>query len=275
MTTQRVGLLLDGEEMTAWEADALRHLAENGDIEFTLVISNSNPFKLYKQSPQYYLSTLKKYWPWIPVHLLHDFLDLTLSRRNYKNTVKWRDLDFLQDTTHRTVRPIDSPGFGVELPDEAVNAAATETDLLIRYGFGVIVGDILEAPEQGVLSYHHGDIREYRGRPPGFWEFLAGEDHVGITVQLLTPTLDGGQIASFRKITIRPTDTWGDVKRRLYGDASTPMLTNATQNIESDNITTPPDKELGDLYTIPELVDVLRYLMINYTARFREVISHD
>lgn len=36
-----------------------------------------------------------------------------------------------------------------------------------------------------MLSYHHGDMRRYRGQPPGFWELYNGEREIGVTVQRL------------------------------------------------------------------------------------------
>tara|TARA_B110001450_G_scaffold255561_1_gene283442 strand:+ start:126 stop:1775 length:1650 start_codon:yes stop_codon:yes gene_type:complete len=67
-------------------------------------------------------------------------------------------------------------------------------DLLIRCGSGILRGDILTCTPMGVLSFHHGDNRFYRGGPPGFWEVFLEQPSTGFIVQQLTETLDAGNI---------------------------------------------------------------------------------
>ena len=38
-----------------------------------------------------------------------------------------------------------------------------QLDVLIRFAYGIIRGDILDVPRHGVWSFHHGDIERYRG----------------------------------------------------------------------------------------------------------------
>ena len=42
-------------------------------------------------------------------------------------------------------------------------------DFILRFGFNIIRGDILDVPKYGVWSFHHGDETKYRGSPPAFW----------------------------------------------------------------------------------------------------------
>jgi hypothetical protein len=49
---------------------------------------------------------------------------------------------------------------------------ATRPDVLLRFGFNILKGPILELPRHGVWSYHHGDEMKFRGGPPGLWEIL-------------------------------------------------------------------------------------------------------
>jgi methionyl-tRNA formyltransferase len=65
--------------------------------------------------------------------------------------------------------------------------------LLLIGGFGIIKAPLLDLAPQGVLSYHHGDMREYRGQPPAFWELYNGEKPNRVTVQRLSPGIDCGQ----------------------------------------------------------------------------------
>ena len=53
-------------------------------------------------------------------------------------------------------------------------------DVLLRIGgFGIVKEPLLSLCRAGVLSYHHGDMRRYRGQPPAFWELYHGERSIG------------------------------------------------------------------------------------------------
>ncbi|HYG51934.1 MAG TPA: hypothetical protein VD905_13575 [Flavobacteriales bacterium] len=65
-------------------------------------------------------------------------------------------------------------------------------DFIIRFGFNIIRGDILDAARYGVWSYHHGDEEKYRGGPPAFWEVHRNEHVCGTILQRLTNKLDSG-----------------------------------------------------------------------------------
>ncbi len=68
-----------------------------------------------------------------------------------------------------------------------------QLDVVLRFGFRIIRGDILEIARYGVWSFHHGDNRQYRGSPPMFWEMYEGNPTCGVTLQILTEELDGGK----------------------------------------------------------------------------------
>lgn len=67
-------------------------------------------------------------------------------------------------------------------------------DVILRFGFRILRGDILDAAKHGVWSFHHGDNHKYRGGPPCLWEVMRGEKTVGQVLQALDDELDGGGI---------------------------------------------------------------------------------
>lgn len=69
-----------------------------------------------------------------------------------------------------------------------------DLDFILRFGFGIIRGEILNAARYGVWSYHHDDEREIRGTPPAFWSVFHGHATSGVILQRLTDRLDGGVI---------------------------------------------------------------------------------
>lgn len=77
-------------------------------------------------------------------------------------------------------------------PEGCRHLASHQPDFLLRFGFGLIRGPILEATPLGVWSFHHGDERSQRGGPPCFWELVLGEPITGVLLQRLNERIDGG-----------------------------------------------------------------------------------
>ncbi|MFN2473251.1 MAG: hypothetical protein ABR588_04945 [Sphingomicrobium sp.] len=71
---------------------------------------------------------------------------------------------------------------------------AHDLDFILRFGFGILKGGILDVARYGVWSFHHGDPGKYRGMPPGFWEICDGDPVTGAVLQRLTERLDAGII---------------------------------------------------------------------------------
>ena len=131
---------------------------------------------------------------------------------------------------------------------------AKGADCIFRFGFGFIHEPVLSMPPKGVISYHHGNLRKYRGLPVGFWELYAGERQMGVTVQVLNEKLDAGKIVVEKPVPIRSNDTWDSLERRAY-DESVDMVHEACLLLEREDFEPEvvPDDELGRLYTVPNM----------------------
>jgi hypothetical protein len=95
-----------------------------------------------------------------------------------------------------TITPIISKsGFVYRFSADDVEAVKSlDLDIMVRFGSGILRGDILQAAKLGVLSFHHGDNRINRGGLAGFWEVYFRQDTTGFTIQRLTEELDGGEV---------------------------------------------------------------------------------
>lgn len=79
-------------------------------------------------------------------------------------------------------------------PPEAMSALKSyDLDVLLRFGFGILRGEVLKGARYGIWSYHHGDNEFYRGGPPMFWELVEESLYTGVVLQVLTEELDDGQ----------------------------------------------------------------------------------
>jgi methionyl-tRNA formyltransferase len=124
--------------------------------------------------------------------------------------------------------------------------------LLLIGGFGIIKPPLLNLAPQGVLSYHHGDMRKYRGQPPAFWELYNGEQQIGVTVQRLKAGIDCGEPIVERRFPIRRNDTLGSLSKRIFA-GSTDMMKEAVQRLEESSGRAEGITSVGHLYTLPNL----------------------
>ena len=78
-------------------------------------------------------------------------------------------------------------------PPEAIEAIqAYDLDVIFRFGFNILKGDVLRTARYGIWSFHHGDNEFYRGGPPHFWELVEQSPVSGVILQVLTEQLDAG-----------------------------------------------------------------------------------
>ena len=130
------------------------------------------------------------------------------------------------------------------------------SEVVIKFGMGLL-RDPQDIPTKyGVLSYHHGNPDTYRGRPAGFWEIYSGDPVVGVIVQSISNKLDGGVIRARAFSRINPT-SYGKTMEALYM-AGIPLLNQALLSLESNSHI--ESKSQGTLYTLPKNLEVLRLL---------------
>ena len=91
-------------------------------------------------------------------------------------------------------------------PENALEQIRSKNlDVLLRFGFNILHGEILTAARYGVWSYHHGDNDFYRGGPALFWELYENSPLCGVLLQVLTEELDGGLVLCKSLFATEPT----------------------------------------------------------------------
>ena len=170
------------------------------------------------------------------------------------------------------VRPERVDDSRVAIPDEAVARIAEETDVVIQNGVGILTGDILTEPEYGVLSYHHGNIRRYRGVITHFWNYLNRDEMGGVTLLQLDESLDGGDIAAERTVNLASCLTWTEVEHRKQV-AGIPLVADAVANFEDPDFepTHVPEADLGRMYYSSDVTPpvIAKYLLMETTLTAR------
>lgn len=79
-------------------------------------------------------------------------------------------------------------------PADVERVRAFDLDVLLRFGFRIVRGDILRVARHGIWSFHHGDSARYRGGPAHLWELVERNPVSGVVLQQITEELDAGRV---------------------------------------------------------------------------------
>lgn len=251
--TVQVALLLDSESIQEWHRIALREMLDRTPSTIDLLVINQRTNDEKSQKSRSNVT------PWRIYNAVRARFETDDKLRSYRRRHHIENVEFLSRVERRYCEAVPADGLGNKLPPDVVEALSSH-DMAVRFGFGILVGDALNAPKHGVLSYHHGDFREYRGRPAGFWEFVEGSPTVGITLQRLNETLDGGEVVAFNSIDISSVPSWPAVMAMLLSESGS-MLADGVETLTDPNCEPDTLNELGELYLAPRWRDLGRYLL--------------
>ena len=182
--------MLNSLTATRWVAKIVADIQESSFAEVVLVVRNSS---LHAAPKKPWRQLLKTYW----THSLFERYRRWDRQRHRKELDAFEETDLtgiLKNASILLVQPI-SKGFVDRFAKEDIaRIREANLDVLFRFGFRIIRGEILSCAKHGVWSFHHADNREYRGAPPGFWEMYEGNPVTGSILQVLTESLDGGRV---------------------------------------------------------------------------------
>jgi len=197
----RVGLLLDSKTLPRCFSEVVDHIQQSDFARLELLIFNEEQ-KATDAVTRPKRSSLRKAWDLIFSSQRRRLLLFHLYQRwDHRHIVPSTDPDAEVDCTSRfqniesiSVTPIGRR-FVHRFPIDAIAFIRERNlDVLIRFGFNILRGDILAAARYGIWSYHHGDGDYYRGGPSHFWEIVEENPLSGVLLQVLTEELDAGMV---------------------------------------------------------------------------------
>lgn len=284
----QVALLVD-EYLFTWQVDALERMLAETDVEITLVVINNpdescdedvgaaavnNPRSLGLNDVKLFIKVLREQGAWAFVlaerklgWVLGGVRQVGMQKRHVNEIDCLRQAEFLR------CEPEGKDDWN-RFPEEVVNRVRDEADIAIRFGFGLIEGDILDAPEYGVLSFHPADIRKYRGVGPS-QAFRDGAEEAGATLQQLSETIDGGRIVDVRTVDITDAYTLDEVRRRV-NELQRSMLAVGIRKLGDSNFEPWEPETLGEynsLTTRRSLSYSLPILVKNVFGRIRDRLT--
>ena len=294
----RVGVMLDGENLEQVVAAIIQNLRDANFIELALLVFNGENTEgagLSETRPHSFAHAAMRRLvdPVLRRRLLYDLYEKLDSRRaeqTQDHPLHVADCSTLLKGVDRIVVVPIRKGFVHRFPPDAIDAIRQrKLDVLLRFGFNILRGDILDCARYGVWSYHHGDNEYYRGGPPLFWEVLEGNPISGVVLQRLTSDLDGGLILC--KALFRTDESLLVSKNRYspYWDSAhfviwklNELHTHGWEYVRDRAVPDIPYKGKRKIYRVPGNADMLRWLAPNapkalakvLTKRFNKKVLH-
>lgn len=186
----RIGIMVNSLTCPKWMAKIVEDIQNSTFAEVVLIIRNDAP---RSGTPKSLRQRLKTYW----THSLFERYRQWDRKRNRAELDAFADTDLTPKLDQIPIvgaKPIQKGFVDRFAPTDIEQIRAARLDVLFRFGFRIIRGEILSCAKYGVWSFHHGDNREYRGAPPGFWEMYERKRVTGSILQVLTEALDGGRV---------------------------------------------------------------------------------
>ncbi len=142
-----------------------------------------------------------------------------------------------------------------------------DLDLLLVCGTGILKSCIFDLPRMGTINLHQGDVKKYKGAPPGFWELWNDADEIGVTVHFVNAGVDTGDIIRQRIVPIFPYDTLSSLQDRV-ADISLDLYPRVLRRlVAGDYKRIQQEQDAGKQYFLPTLQQRLR--LWSRTARRR------
>lgn len=200
-------VMVNGHSIKRWQAETIQQLNESGLCRCVLIISN----------------------PEVKSRKRNIFLKL-FSRHSLYNFLLNRYFDV--EAEQMTELPAGVPMIEVAADQKGATHYFAESDIqkikefqpsfILRFGYNILRGDILDAAPHGIWSFHHGDERNFRGGPFGFHEIRTKTPVTGVILQKLTSRLDAGHVL-LRREYITVMHSWKEMRQRLLA-ANTDMV---------------------------------------------------
>ncbi len=192
----RVGLLLNEMRVCAWVYRMVEILQEGDYASVELLVVDGGTGSTKPSLVRRFSNRARNL---LPV-LLNKGLDVA-ERKLVERNASLPDAFALRDLTPLvmnvpviTVHPVRKKVSDYFSEQDVAAIKAQELDVLIRIGFRILRGEILEAARYGVWSYHHGDNRVNRGGPAGYWEVVERWPETGSVLQILSEDIDNGKV---------------------------------------------------------------------------------
>jgi len=252
------GILCNGKQLQKWQVETLRHLVSGGHT-CSLLIVNGNPPQVQKFTDKliHYPYSRLLIRVWFRYILKPDAKKLVDLEKEFP------DIPGILCATSKK-------GYAEYFRDADIELIKSyKLGFILRFGFGIIKGEILDAAKYGIWSYHHDDDRKYRGVPTGFWEIWFNDPVNAAILQRLTNQIDSGVI--LRKAYFGTINHSWQANLDMLLKSTTEWPLQVCRDIENGNtdFLSVKNSPGSAIYKLPGNLKMLRFLLKVFANKFR------
>ena len=265
----KFGIMAKGESLEAWQYQCIQKLISSDIAEPALVIIAENA---EKKKESFFQRLFRRTGLSKSRYLFFLLYNKIRVRKGSRAHISVDSRDIFHSVEKLKCKTFKKGKFSEYFNAEDVEAIkGYDLDFIVRFAFGIIRGDVLQAARYGVWSYHHDDETKYRGLPSCFWEIYNRDPVSGAILQRLTDRLDGGVILekgyfptndNFRK----------NVENVHFGSAD--FCLRACQRIvagDLSRISAEPTKSTAPIYLFPNNLQFIKFIGIQFSNFIRLV----
>ncbi len=246
MSKLRTALILDHMQLVLWQKQALEYAEDLVEVKLILNCTNTFFKRDYRQ------------------HFLYYLLNIFCIRNEFT-----RKLPYLADNIPVIHFESSYEKNWQRIPKDVLEQLQKNNiDVVIKFGMGLLRDpDMIPVP-YGVLSFHHGDPEQYRGRPAGFYELLHHAPRMGIIVQKLSNICDGGSIYAryYSKLTFH---SYRKTMLNAYRNSIT-LLRKALYNTQHHYIES--NSLQGKNYRLPSNSLVIKFIVLLLQRSLKRIL---
>lgn len=185
-------------------------LAKDPLLKLTAVIVDEYKKRRKPLAVRIFRSVRKDGWPWL-LFKLRSAMDrlirkaaLFLFETMHERTGREESYEKLESETGVPVHKVAD----IHSEESRGLIRSLQPHLGAIVGTRILHSSVIDIPTSGTLNIHKHEVPAYRGGgPAGYWEMLAGEPSVGVTIHFATSQLDAGPVLGQATIPIEPCDT--------------------------------------------------------------------
>ncbi|MES2528338.1 MAG: methionyl-tRNA formyltransferase [Bdellovibrionota bacterium] len=114
---------------------------------------------------------------------------------------------------------------------------ADDLDFIVVLAFAQFLGEeMLNMARLGCFNIHTSILPKYRGAAPIQYALWNGDTETGVSIQKMVKKMDAGDLVHFRKVSIAPTETGGQLYDKLKKEAAVAM-NDLIQKVQDNTVT--------------------------------------
>jgi hypothetical protein len=275
----RIGVLLDSLTAPRWVAKIIQDVLSAPFLTLSLVVVDgtgkpSPPATWREWFARQRAAAPYRLWEW------YQAADYQRFRHEGADPFEPTDVTpLVRDADLLRVEPLRKGFVDRFRPQEVQQVRDAHLDVMLRFGFRIVRGEILDAAAYGMWSLHHDDNRSYRGGPALFWEIYERNPESGTILQVLTEALDGGKVL-YRSIGSTNFASLYKNRRATYWKSAEFMMRRLADlhrdgwaSLQALDTYSERNTYARGIYRRPTNRQMLRFLAKTYGYRLRQKLS--